>query len=54
MLPRARLLIDEEELQLSATCEQALLDLQNQPVYNRLQSFYKLFGEITFLAWPNC
>ncbi len=39
-------MLDEENLQLSDACRNALLEIQNQPTYNRLQRFYKIFGKL--------
>ena len=39
-------MLDEENLQLSDECRDALLEIQNQPTYSRLQRFYKIFGKL--------
>lgn len=44
--PRARIMLDEENLQLSDECRNALLEIQTQPTYSRLQRFYKIFGHV--------
>lgn len=44
--PRTRVFLDEEELQLSERCKTALAEIKEDPVYTRLQRFYKLFGHI--------
>lgn len=43
--PRARILLDEIELQLSDQCVRELRALESNPTYARVQSFFKLFGE---------
>lgn len=47
--PRTRVFLDEEELQLSERCKTALAEIKEDPVYTRLQRFYKLFGKYQHL-----
>lgn len=41
-------MLDEENLQLSNGCRNAILEIQNQPTYYRLKRFYKTFGREKF------
>ena len=43
--PRARILLDEIELRVSDQCAKQLQALQAQPSYEKLQHFFKLFGD---------